>query len=175
LAERRPRLERHPGHPADVEIHFDNMVGFGKGPVGRLAVAEHRVDEDIVPRLVPDRRRARQDRNPRAGDARQVMIFDFHCLRCIERLRQSFGHHHRDRLADMPHPVRGEQRLRAKEDRAAVGSGQLQIVAGRRHRAVRDRSEAIRLAIPAAEHPEHARHPLCPGCADLQDSRMRVR
>ena len=54
MAERGARLERDAGHPADVEIHLDHMIGAGKGLVGRLAVAEHGVDEDIVPHLVPD-------------------------------------------------------------------------------------------------------------------------
>ena len=75
----------------------------------------------------------------------------------------------------MPHPVRGEQRLRAKEHRAAAGSGQLQIVARRRHRAVRDGSEAIGLGIPPAEDAEDTRQPRGTRCFDFQNPSMRVR
>jgi hypothetical protein len=70
MAERGARLERDPGHPADVEIHFDDVVGFRKGSVGGRCVAEHRVDEDIVRRLVPHRRGAREERGHRTGDPR---------------------------------------------------------------------------------------------------------
>jgi hypothetical protein len=150
------------------------VVGVGERPVSRRLVAERRIDEDVVRHFVPDRRSAGRQSALRTGDRGQLFIFHVDRLRRIQRLRQSFGHHHRDGLANVTHPVYGEQRLRAKENRATAGSGQLQIVAGRRHRAVRDRPEAICEAVPAAEPTEDTRHIPRPVHLNFEDSRMRV-
>jgi hypothetical protein len=57
MAQRGARLDRDTCHPSDVKFHRDDMVGLGKGTIGRYLVAEMRVYEDVVRRFVPDGRR----------------------------------------------------------------------------------------------------------------------
>ncbi len=149
MAERGARLDRNAGHPADMKLHLDDMIGGGKGAQGRRGVAERGVDQHIVRRLVPHRRRARSHRILDPRHPRQFLIFDDDRLGRILRLCGGFGHDHRHRLADMAHLVGREQHLRADKDRAATGSGQLHVVAGRRHRAMRDRLKPVGEAILA--------------------------
>ena len=59
MAEGRARLERYRRNPPHVNFHFDYIVGGRECSVRGLRVAETRVDEDIVRRLVPNRRGAR--------------------------------------------------------------------------------------------------------------------
>ena len=174
MAERCARLDRHAGHPADVKLHLDNVVGAGKGAQGCRGIAERGVDQHIVRRLVPHRRRARPQRVGHLRDPRQFLIFDDDRLGRVLRLCGGFGHEHRHRLADMAHLVGRQQHLRADKDRAAIGAGQLHIVAGRRHRGVRDRLEPVGKAILAGKDAEHPRHRHRLAAVDLDDPRMRM-
>ena len=174
MAEGGARLDRHPSYPRDVEFHRDDVVGSGKGAVGLRRVAEPGVDEDIVRHLVPNHRSARRQSLRHLRHPGQRRVFDRDRLRRVECLRRRLGHHHRHRLADMAHPIGRQRQLRADEDRPAAGAGQLHVVAGLRHRAVRDRGKPVGEAVLSgkdAEHPSHRRRP--PG-VDPHDPGMRV-
>jgi hypothetical protein len=114
------------------------MVGAGECPVICRLVAEYCIDEGVVRHFVPNRWSAWRQSALRTGDPGQLFILDLDRIRRAESLRQGFGHHHRDRFADMPDLVGRQQGLRADKDRAAARPGQLQIVSGRGDRAVRD-------------------------------------
>ncbi len=174
MAERGARLHRRPGHAGDMKFHRDDMLGLGKSAVGRGGVAEPGVDEDIVPHLVPDRRRVRGQRVAGLRRPRQRRVFDRDRLRRVERLLGRLGHDHRHRLADMAHPVGRQRHLRADKDRAAAGTGQFHVVAGLRHRVVRDRGKPVGAAVRSGEDAEHPRHRRRPRRVDAHDPRMRV-
>ncbi len=174
MAEGGARLDRHPGHPADVKFHLDDMVGDGKGARGRRGIAKRRVDQHIVRHLVPHHRRALSQRLPDLRDPRQFLVFDDDRLGAVLRLRRGFADDDRHRLADMAHPVRRQQHLRTDKDRAATGTGQFHVVAGLRHRVVRDRRQSVGGAILAGRDAEHARHRRRRPRIDPRDPRMRV-
>ena len=58
VADRGARLDRVGGDAGVVELQRDDVLGAGEGGVGRVLVAHHQRERDIVRRLVPDRRRA---------------------------------------------------------------------------------------------------------------------
>ena len=105
MAERGARLDRDAGHAADMEFHLDDLVGGRKGAFGRRGVAERGVDENVVGRLVPDRRRTRHQRVLDLGDPGQFLVFDRYRLSRVLRLSRGLRHDQRDRLADMTHLV----------------------------------------------------------------------
>ena len=73
----------------------------------------------------------------------QFLVHDIERLRGIERLRLRLRHHHGDGFADMARLVGGQQHMRADEDFAAAGAGELHVVARLRQRIVRDGAEAV--------------------------------
>ena len=105
----------------------------------------------------------------------QLVVDDDKRLGGIERLRLGFGDHHGDRLADVAHLVGGQQQMRADEDLAAAGRGQLHVVARLRQRVVADGAEAVGGAIGAGEDAEHAGHRQRRRLVDRNDARVRVR
>ncbi len=105
MAEGGARLDRDAGHAADMELHLDDLVGGRKGALGRRGVAEPGVDENVVGRLVPNRRRTCGKRIRYLRDPRQFLVFDSHRLCGVLSLRRSFGHDDRHRLANMAHFV----------------------------------------------------------------------
>ena len=130
-----------------MEIHGDDMLGARERPLGRRRVAKMRVDQDVVRHLVPDRRRAGLHGMCGMDDEGQLFVVDRERLRRVECLEAGFRHHHGDGFADMARLVGGQQQMRADEDAAATGPGELHVVARLRQRVVRDRPEAVGQAI----------------------------
>ncbi len=96
------------------------MLGVGESRVGRLLVAHHQRERDIVGRLVPYRRCAGFDRILDSDDRRQRLVFDFEQLGRVPCLQQRFRHDERDAVADGAHLVGFEDRAqRAKTLRTA--------------------------------------------------------
>ena len=168
-------FERNAGDAADIEIHGDDIRGLRKSALGRRGVAEIRIDQDIVGHLVPDRRRAGLHGVFGMQHEGQFVVDDLQRFGRIERLRFGLRHHHGDGLADMARFVGGQQQMRADEDLAAAGPGELHVVARLRQRIVRDGAEAVGLAIGAGEHAEHAGQRQRSGLVDRDDARMGVR
>ena len=175
IGDRRARLERNAGDAADVEIHGDDIRRLREGALGRRGIAEIRIDQNIVGHLVPDRRGAGAHGVFGMQHEGQFVVDDVERFGRIERLRAGLRHHHGDRLADVARLVGGQQHMRADEDFAAAGAGELHVVARLRQRIVRDRPKAVGLAIGAGEHAEHAGHRQRAGLVDRDDARMGVR
>ena len=171
----RARLQRRGGDARHMEIHLDDMIGGGKGAVGRRRIAEHGVDEHIVRRFVPHRRRAGRAGGLRIRHPRQRLVVDGDRFGGVERLRLGLRHHHGDGLADMARLVGRQQLVRADEDLAAAGGGELEVGSGRGQRAVRNRREAVGEAIRAGEYAEHAGHGAGRRGVDAQDAGVRMR
>ena len=150
------------------------MRGARERRFRRLRVAELRIDEDVVFDFVPERRRAGPHRVFRMQHEWQFLVAHLHRFGGIRRLRLGFRHHHGDRLADMARSVRGQQQMRADENRAAARRGELHVEFGLRHRIVRNGLEIVGYAIGAGEHPKHARHRVGPRRIDGDDARMRI-
>jgi len=174
LGNRGARLERHAGHPADMEVLGDDVIGRRKRLVGRRAIAEPGVDRDVVRHLVPQRRRARLHGVLRMQHVGKGLVVDRDRLGGIERLGGRLGHHHGDRFADMARLVGGQQHMRSDEYRLAAGGGQLHVVFCLGQGIVRDRGELVGEAIGAGEDPEHARHGARACRVDPEDAGVRV-
>ena len=142
------------------------MLGTGERRVGRILVAHHQGEGDIVRRLVPDHRRAGLHRVFDRDRRRQRLVIDFDQLGGIARLLDRFGNHEGDALADRAHFVGDQDRpQRAKALRAAHVFG---------HR----RGEAAELVgndIGAGQNGEHAVGGLGLGGVDALDARVRMR
>ena len=120
LADRGARLDRVGGDAGVVELERDHVLGVGKRGVGRVLVAHHQRERDVVRRLVPHRRRARLHRILDGDDRRQRLVVDLDQFGGIARLRQRFGDHEGDAVADRAHLVGGKDRQqRAEALRAA--------------------------------------------------------
>ena len=165
------RLHRHAGDAADVEIMGDDMRGLREGAVGRRGIAETRIDQDIVRHFVPDRRRAGLHGVFGMQHEGQFVVDDGERLGGIERLRLGFRDHHGDGFADMARFVGGQQQMRADEDLAAAGRGELHVVARFRQRIVADGAEAVGGAIGAGEDAEHAGHRSVPRALSIDTMR----
>ena len=133
------------------------------------------IDQDIVGHFVPDRRGAGFHGVFGMQHEGQFVVDYLQRFGRIERLRFGLRHHHGDGLADVAHFVGGQQQMRADEDLAAAGPGELHVVARLRQRIVPDRAEAVGVAIGAGEHPEHAGQRQRSGLVDRDDARMGVR
>ena len=175
MPQRRARLQGCGGDARNMEIHLDHMIGSGEGAVGRLRIAEHGVDQHIIRRLVPYRRRAGGASGPRVGHPRQRLIIDDNGFRGVERLRLALRHHHGDALADVAGLVGRQQMMRTDEDLGPAGPGQLEVGPGRGQRAVRNWRETVGEAIRAGEYSEHAGHGAGGSRVDAQDAGVRVR
>jgi hypothetical protein len=88
-----------------------------------------RIDQDVVWHFVPDRGGARLHGVFGMQHERQFVVDDVERLGGIERLRFGLRHHHGDGFADMARLVGGQQHMRADEDFAAAGAGELHVVA----------------------------------------------
>ncbi len=108
-------------------------------------------------------------------DSRRYFVIDFDALHGIEPLRHALGHDHGDGLADVANAGRGQQHLRADEDRTAAGSMQFHVILGLRQWIVGNGRKPIGMAVDAGEHAEHARHRLGLRGVNPKDARVRVR
>ena len=89
-----------------MKLHLDDVAGFGERAIGRLAVAEMGVDDDVAGRLVPYRRRSSFERTLRVRHPGQLLVFDLEAFSRVGRLFSRFCHHHRERFAHVAHFVR---------------------------------------------------------------------
>ena len=120
-------------------------------------------------------RRARDHRLLGVHHERQFFVAHDQRFGGVERLRFGCGNDHRHRLADVAHPVRRQQHMRAGEHVAAARPGELHVEFGLGHRIVRNGRQAIGGAIGAGEDAEHARHGFRRRGIDGGYARMRMR
>ena len=175
LGEAGARLQGRGRDPTDVTIHFDDVIRHGERLLGRHFIAEHRIDEKIVGDLVPQRDRTRSQRALGIGHEGQRVVIDRDFLDRVERLVSGFGDDHGHRLADMAYLVGRQQHMAIDHDLAAAGRGELHVVAGRGHGAVRDRPQSVGSAIGTGEDAQDARHGAGFCRSDTADARMRIR
>ena len=143
-----------------------DVLGAGKRRVGRILVAHHQREGDIVRRLVPDHRRAGLHRVLDVDHRRQRLVLDLDQFGGVARLLHRFGDHEGDALADRAHLVGGEDRpQRAKALRAAHVFG---------HRR-RQAAELVGDDIGAGEHGKHAVGGFGLGGIDALDARVGMR
>ena len=90
VADRGARLDRIGGDARVVDLQRDDVFGAGEGRVGRVLVAHHQREGDIVGRLVPHQRRARLHRILGADHRRQRLILDLDQFGGVAGLQQSF-------------------------------------------------------------------------------------
>ena len=142
------------------------MRGTGEGRVDLRGVAIVIIERDVVGDVIVKLRRAGLCGFGGIGDGGQRLDVELDGFRGIARLRQRFGHHEGDGIADEAHLV-GRQRMAVGlQQRRAVAALQRQaagegIVAGGRH-------------VGAGPHAEHARHRLG-GCGvDAPDDAVGV-
>ncbi len=174
FGERRSRLERHAGDTVDMEVHGDDVIGAGEGTVGRLLVAERRVDRHIARRLRPHHRCARLHGIFGMEDERQNLVVDLDGLGGIERLGLGLRHHHGDGLADMADLVGRQQHMRTEERLTRAGPMQLHVVFGLGQGIVGYWLEPVGKAIGSREYAEHARHGAGAGGIDAANQGVRM-
>ena len=89
-----------------------------RGPVADLPV-----EAEIAGRLVPHRGLARIEGARGIDDGRQRLVIDRDQLGRVARRGGGLGDDHRDRVADMPHPVARDRRMRRQHRWRAVAIG----------------------------------------------------
>ena len=95
---------------------------------GSLGVARLEVEANIARRFFVYLRRAVGDGGIEIGVGRQRRDVEFNQIGGITRLRQRFGDHRDDRLADIAHAARGQHRTRRLDQGRAVAALHRQIV-----------------------------------------------
>ena len=150
------------------------MVGGGKGLLCRCQVAKKSVDQHIVRHFVPNCWRGRCESVFDLRDPGQFLIVDCDRFGGVLRLRCGLRDHDHDRFADMAHLVRWQQHLRADKDRAAARTGQFHVIAGLRHRVVRDRREPVSGAIASCKDADDPGQPRRLLLLDPEDTGVRI-
>ena len=138
-----------------------------KGGVGRRPVAHLEHVRHVVRALVPYRCCARPRGVRRRRDRRQRLVVDRDLLRGVLGLRERFGDHECDRIADVAHAPAREPRMRPREHRRAVRALALE--------GERGRAEPLGGEVVAGQHRDHARGRRCRGDVDRADARAGVR
>ena len=161
------RLERRDHDAVDREIERHDLRRLGESLVAFVAVAQAPIERNIARLLVPQHRRARLHRLGRIDHRRQRGVIDLDQIERVLRRGQTIGDHQRDRIADMAHFIRRQQR--------PAGIEEIGAVAVLERRDAFDAAEAGGLHIGAGIDREHAGHALCRGHIDAVDRRMRMR
>ena len=166
LPDRGARLDRVGADARVVDFQRNGVLGLGEGGVGRLLVAHHQRERDVVGRLVPHQRRAGLDRILDGDDRRQRLVLDLEQLGGVARLRLRLGDDERHAVADRAH-------LADREDRTqrAIALRPAHVLRHVGHEA----AELVGLHVGACEHGEHALGRLGLGGIDALDAGMRVR
>ena len=117
------RLHRIDDDPVVDELEADAMARRRHCPLDRGAVADLPVEAEIARRLVPYLRLARIEGVRGVDDGGQRLVIDRDQLGRVARRGGALRHDHRDRVADMPHPVAGDRRMRRQHRRRSVAIG----------------------------------------------------
>ena len=110
LADCGARLDRIGVDAIVAELERDGLRRLGESRVGRLLVAHHQRERDIVGRFVPHRRRARFYRVLDGDHRRQRLVVDLDQLGGVARLLQRFGDDEGNAVADGANPIAREHR-----------------------------------------------------------------
>ncbi len=102
-----------------------DLPGVGVG----IGAGSRPVDGEVAGRLRPELRRAVAQRGARVDDRRQRLVFDRDEFGGVLRRGGGLGDHHRDRLADMHHPLAGERRPGRHHERLAAAARQRRMPA----------------------------------------------
>ncbi len=168
VGQRGARLDRVGDDAVVHEFEPRDVRGTLERRVDRLAaLARADVEREVVGDVVPHLRRASVDRAARVDDRRQRVVVDAHAFGGVLRLGERLRHHHRHRIADVPHAIGGENRAWRVGPLAAV-------LVGHRDEAWNE-AETVGLRVGAGQHGEHAGHPRRLGGVDAGDARVRVR
>ena len=98
LADRRARLDGIGADAAVVELELDDVLGLGERGVGRLLVAHHEPDRDVIGRLVPHRRSAGFHRILERDHRRQHLVVDLDQLGGVRAPASAFPRRRRRRV-----------------------------------------------------------------------------
>jgi hypothetical protein len=120
FADRGTRLHRVGHEPVVYKVELDDPRRLGKSSIDRGQVAQMPVVAEIARRFGEDLRCARRQRFGRVDDGGLLDIIDAQLFGGLAGLSQGFGDDHRDRVADVPHAVAGERRVRWLSHRRAV-------------------------------------------------------
>ncbi len=102
-----PRLHRDPRSPVLAQGHPDDVLGGGEGAVD-VAEAEVQAGHPVGAAAVMDRGSPVRRGSLQARHRRQRLVVDHHLLGGVDRQDPLLRHHHRHRLTDVAHLVRGE-------------------------------------------------------------------
>ncbi len=165
-ADRGARLDRIGADAGVVELQFDDMLRLGKGRVGRLLVAHHQGEGNVVGSFVPNDRRARLQRVLDTDHRGERFILDVDQFGGAARLIHRLGDDEGDPLADGAH-------LRAFKDGARRTEAFRPAHVLRHWRG--QRTEPVGDDIGAGQHGQNTVGGFGSFGIDLLDPRMRVR
>ena len=130
------RLHRGDRHPlvgyGDAGDEFGGGKDFVDAPRISLGIRREArpVDGEIAGSFRPDLRRARSERRPGVDHGRQRLVLDRDQFGGVLGGGSGLGDDHRDRLADMHHPLGGERRAGAAViSRLAAAAGERRVAA----------------------------------------------
>ncbi len=161
------RLHGVGGEPVDHHAVTDHVRRGGERLRDRCPVAGDMGEGLVVRAALPHRDRAGHDRVLGGRDRGQHLVVDLDRFGRVLRLLQRLGDDEGDGIADIAHPLAGEERLRRGEGGAAVAP------LARRLRALG--AEPAHRLVLAGEHQQHAGHRPCGVGGDRHDAGMAVR
>src|SRR5690242_21839340 len=132
------------------------MCRAAESGVDTRLVTRLRIDAQVGTVLLPNERSAQHQGILRSGDGGKHLVAYVDALGGIHRLRQRLGDDDSDRLADITRGVDGERRVWCDEERRAIAALQRHLMWVARHRAVRDRAQAVGGRIVAGQNREYA-------------------
>ena len=135
-----------------------------KGLFGGVLVADLPIEADVPRCFVVQLGRAFLRRVRDGDDDAKSFVIDADGFGGVLRGLAGLGDHHRDTIADEPHPVLGERRIGRLLDRSPVG-----------REAARQAADAVGLEVTPGQDRDDAFARLCRRDVDAPDPRMGVR
>ncbi len=167
IGERGARLHRIRHQPVVDELQRRDVLGGLERGRGRIRIADMPVVDRVVGRGLVNLRRAFCRGLGGIDHRRQHLIVDDDFFRRVLGLRQRFGDHDRDRVADVVGLVRRNRRMRRHLHRRAV--------LGKHGPAADQSAKFCRRKIRAGQHRDDAGHAGRGLGVDLFDFRVRMR
>ena len=182
-ADGRAHFHRHAGHALNPGLQPRHMRRLGKRRLGRVPVADMRLQRDIRRRLIPERGRIFPRGVARVGHGRQRLVFHLDQLGRVLGDGDGLGNDEGHTFAAEAHaPCRQHRVWAGVEELAAIlvqqhriGHGALECDRAEEREIGRYRVDAIRQQIGMGVHRHHARQSARGTRVDAHDAGMGVR
>jgi len=171
--DRGARLHRHTGDPVHPRVQPHHVRGARERALDPRGVAEIGVDAHVRRSRIVETRRLGPRRGRAAGHRGQRGPRHVDPLGPVAGRRRSLGDDHRDDLADEPHAVGRDRRVRGDEGHVAARQHVLVGIAG--HRTVREWLHAVGGRVRARQHGDDAGGREGATCLDPIDLGVGVR